>query len=306
MIPELKERIQSLVNQHEVVLFMKGTKVMPQCGFSASVVQVLKEVGAPFETHNVLADPDLREGIKEFSEWPTIPQLYIKGEFQGGSNIVKEMYGKGELHQLLGVEAPKPLVPEIHLTESAAQALKGAGKEAEHPFLRLEIDGNFRHNLYFSPKQDQDVVVQAQGVDIVIEPMVTPKADGLRLDFVDGPGGSGFKIDNPNAPPTVQVVTVGELKAKLDEGGEIHLFDVRTLEERDIVKLEAARHYDDAAAEHARSLPKETTLYFICHKGGRSQAAAQQLLDVGFTQVFNVVGGFDAWARDIDPELPRY
>ena len=94
-------RIEEDVNANPVVLFMKGTPVFPQCGFSAQVVQALSLLGVKFKSFDVLSDDDLRQGIKEFSHWPTIPQLYVKGEFIGGCDIVREMYQSGELAQLL-------------------------------------------------------------------------------------------------------------------------------------------------------------------------------------------------------------
>jgi len=94
-------RIQQEVEENPVVLFMKGTPMFPQCGFSAAVVQVLSEAGVKFKGIDVLSDPSLREGVKQFSNWPTIPQLYIKGEFVGGCDIVREMYASGELDQVL-------------------------------------------------------------------------------------------------------------------------------------------------------------------------------------------------------------
>jgi monothiol glutaredoxin len=101
------ERIQQDVSGNDVVLFMKGTPVFPQCGFSAAVVQVLSTLGVKFKGIDVLSDPGLRQGIKDFSNWPTIPQLYVKGEFVGGCDIIREMYASGELQELLqnkGVE----------------------------------------------------------------------------------------------------------------------------------------------------------------------------------------------------------
>lgn len=93
--------IQSEVDENDVVLFMKGSPIMPQCGFSAAVSQVLTELGVKFKGVDVLADPELRDEIKNFSNWPTIPQLYVKGEFIGGCDIVREMYASGELKQVL-------------------------------------------------------------------------------------------------------------------------------------------------------------------------------------------------------------
>jgi monothiol glutaredoxin len=99
---DIKDRIQEMVEKNDVILFMKGTKSFPQCGFSAAVVDILKKEGATFETVNVLSDPELRQGIKDFSSWPTIPQLYIKGKFIGGCDIVTELHNSGELKKALG------------------------------------------------------------------------------------------------------------------------------------------------------------------------------------------------------------
>ena len=95
------ERISKDISDNDVVLYMKGTPVFPQCGFSAAVVQVLSYLGVKFQGINVLDDPSLRDGIKQFSEWPTVPQLYVKGEFVGGCDIIREMAANGELQELL-------------------------------------------------------------------------------------------------------------------------------------------------------------------------------------------------------------
>tara|TARA_Y100000590_G_C15128409_1_gene791457 strand:- start:111 stop:440 length:330 start_codon:yes stop_codon:yes gene_type:complete len=97
MIDDTKSKIESLINESEVMLFMKGTPSMPQCGFSAAVVGVLNHMGIDFESTNVLQDQEIREGIKEYSNWPTIPQLYVKKEFVGGCDIIREMHENGEL-----------------------------------------------------------------------------------------------------------------------------------------------------------------------------------------------------------------
>ena len=105
-----KSEIESEINNNDIVLFMKGTPVFPQCGFSAATVGILNHLGVKFNSINVLEDEDIRQGIKEFSDWPTIPQLYVKGEFVGGCDIVREMYESGELTDLMsskGVETIK-------------------------------------------------------------------------------------------------------------------------------------------------------------------------------------------------------
>lgn len=103
MTPEVKERIEKLVNENKIMVFMKGSKLMPQCGFSNNVVQILNTLGVPYETVDILADQEIRQGIKEYSNWPTIPQIYIDGEFVGGSDIAIELYQSGELQQMVEV-----------------------------------------------------------------------------------------------------------------------------------------------------------------------------------------------------------
>jgi len=101
MADTIDARIQNEIDQNAVMLYMKGTPMFPQCGFSARVIQILTHVGVPFQSANVLEDAELREGIKQFSQWPTIPQLYVKGEFVGGCDIVTEMFQSGELETML-------------------------------------------------------------------------------------------------------------------------------------------------------------------------------------------------------------
>lgn len=103
---DAKSRIDEIVKKNDVVLFMKGTALFPQCGFSSRSVAILDRLGVPYETVDVLQDPEIRQGIKEYSDWPTIPQLYVRGEFVGGSDIMMEMFESGELQELLGAPSP--------------------------------------------------------------------------------------------------------------------------------------------------------------------------------------------------------
>jgi monothiol glutaredoxin len=102
---DAKERIDALVKSNDVVLFMKGSALFPQCGFSSRAIAILDHLGVPYETFDVLQDQEVRGGIKDYSDWPTIPQLYVKGEFVGGSDIMMEMFESGELQQLVKAEA---------------------------------------------------------------------------------------------------------------------------------------------------------------------------------------------------------
>ena len=103
MTPEVQQRIDELIQNNKIMVFMKGNKLMPQCGFSNNVVQILNMLAVPFETFDILEDYEIRQGIKEYSNWPTIPQVYINGEFIGGSDIMIELYQKGELQQMVEV-----------------------------------------------------------------------------------------------------------------------------------------------------------------------------------------------------------
>jgi monothiol glutaredoxin len=105
MMSDAKSRIEEIVKNNPVVLFMKGTPLFPQCGFSSRAVTILEHLDVPFESVDVLQDPEIRNGIKEYSDWPTVPQLYVKGEFVGGSDIMLEMFQSGELQQLVNAEA---------------------------------------------------------------------------------------------------------------------------------------------------------------------------------------------------------
>ena len=97
----LFDRVTKDIAENKILLFVKGNKAMPQCGFSAQVIEIFQKIGKPFETRDILADPELRSGMKEFSKWPTFPQIYINGQFVGGCDIVSEMYQKGELQRVI-------------------------------------------------------------------------------------------------------------------------------------------------------------------------------------------------------------
>ena len=118
---DTRTRIQETISSHDVVLYMKGTKVMPQCGFSNRVTNILSTMGVAFQDVDVLADPAIRQGIKDFSDWPTIPQLYVKGEFVGGCDIVTEMTLSGELDQLFDAKG-------IAYDKAAAERIRAANR----------------------------------------------------------------------------------------------------------------------------------------------------------------------------------
>jgi monothiol glutaredoxin len=302
---QMRQQFDDLVKKNKVVLFMKGNKHFPQCGFSAQVVGILKELGVGFETVNVLADPAVRDGIKEYSSWPTIPQLYVGGEFLGGCDIVKEMYASGDLQKKLGVEEKPVAAPKVTIDEGAAKAIKAADEgNGEH--LRLEISPQFQYELYFGPKQAGDVEVVASGVTVLFDKQSAKRADGITLHWVETPDGGAFKIENPNEPARVKPLSVTELKKWMDEGKAFELFDVRGEDERKQAKIDRARMLDAEGEKHLASLDKKTPLVFQCHHGMRSRNAAERVLREGFTNVYNLEGGIEAWSQKVDPKVPRY
>jgi monothiol glutaredoxin len=300
-----RQQFDDLVKKSRVVLFMKGNKHFPQCGFSAQVIGILKETGVPFETVNVLSDPAVRDGIKEYSSWPTIPQLYVDGEFLGGCDIVKEMYAAGDLQKKLGVVEQPVAAPKISLDERAAKAIKEADEgNGEH--LRLEIGAEFQYELYFGPKQAGDIEVVTGGLTVLFDKASAKRADGIRIQWVDTADGGAFKIENPNEPARVKNLTAPELKAWMDEGKKFELFDVRGEDERALAKIETARMLDDAGEKHLLSLDKKTPIVFQCHHGMRSKSAAERFLRQGFSNLYNLEGGIEAWSQKVDTKVPRY
>lgn len=301
----LKQQFDDLVKKNRVVLFMKGNKHFPQCGFSAQVVGILKELAVPFETVNVLSDPAVRDGIKEYSSWPTIPQLYVGGEFLGGCDIVKELYASGELQTKLGVEAKPVDAPKVTIDDGAAKAIKAAD-DGSGDKLRLEVGPEFQYDLYFGPKKAGDVEVVSNGVTVLFDANSAKKANGVRISWVETADGGAFRIENPNEPARVKSLTVTELKSWLDQGKKFDLVDVRGEDERRIAKIDAARALDAEGEKHLAGLAKDAPIVFQCHHGGRSRAAAERFLREGYTNVYNLEGGIEAWSVKVDTKVPRY
>jgi monothiol glutaredoxin len=302
-----RQRIDDLLSSNRVMLFMKGNRQAPQCGFSARVIDILESYTSDYETLDVLSNQDVREGIKVYSSWPTIPQLYVDGEFVGGCDIVTEMNASGELFETLGVEPPPEIVPRVTLTDAAAEGLRQAAAQHGGPdqHLHLSVSRSFQAGLTMGPRSPMDVVVETNGVTLMIDRLSAARADGITIDLVDTPQGRGFKVDNPNAP-RLQEMSVHDLKKLMDTGADFELVDVRTPAEFEKARIPGARLLDEEYYAHLQSLPRDTRLVLICHHGPRGVNAAEQLLGMGFSEVHNVTGGIHAWSIEIDPSVPQY
>jgi monothiol glutaredoxin len=303
----VRQEIDQVIQSNEVVLFMKGNRQSPQCGFSATVVGILDSILADYQTIDVLSAPHIREGIKAYSSWPTIPQLYVKGELIGGCDIIQEMRDSGELYTTFGLGPVDVAPPKVTITPAAAEALRqaaaehgGAGRE-----LHLSVDAMFQSHLSIAPRTPADVEAITTDLLLLLDPISASRADGITIDVADTPNGQAFRVDNPNAPQ-VQSMSVRELDAAIKRSDSFELLDVRTPEERAIASIPRAALLNEEEAARIESLPRDSMLVLHCHHGGRSQQAAEQFVSLGFTRVYNVVGGIDAWSLEVDPEVPRY
>ena len=302
-----RSEIDKLVQGHPVMLFMKGNRQAPQCGFSAKVVSILDNYLDDYQTLDVLQNGEIREGIKTYSSWPTIPQLYVGGEFVGGCDIITEMADSGELFDALGVDRPETIVPELQVSDEAAEALRQAAAQNGAPdqFLHLSVGRDWQTSLSMAPRSATGIEVEANGVTFMVDQFSTARANGLTIQLVESPEGRGFKVDNPNAP-TLGEMSVQELKVLIDGGDEFELIDVRTPNEFETARISGATLLDEAVYQRLSDMPKQTKIVFICHHGPRGVSAAQQFIGQGFTNVHNVTGGLDAWSAEVDDSVPRY
>jgi monothiol glutaredoxin len=318
----VQDRIKQLVEEHDVVLFMKGTRGAPQCGFSARVVDILDEYLDEYTTVDVLSDANLREGVKAFSSWPTIPQLYVRAKFVGGSDIVHEMVKSGELAQILGKGPIDLEPPKVTITAPARAAFLRfweSDGDTEEPVVRLTIGSDWEPLLDLDEERDGDVAIDFEELALVMTRSTARRANGLVVDFVERGGQAGFKVENPNRPAraagapgskeqpaNVKQLSVGELKEWRERDKPHLLLDVRTPEERETAKIEGAFLLDDAMRGKLEGMDRSKTVVLHCHHGGRSQRAAEHLVKMGFRDVYNLAGGIDAWSQHVDPSVKRY
>ena len=180
--PTLRTRIDTLLASNRIVLFMKGQPRAPQCGFSAKAIGALDALGVDYTHVDVLADPEIREGIKQYGEWPTIPQLYIGGELVGGSDIIEQMANSGELYTVLGLAAPDRSPPAITITPAAAQMLREAVTNAGAGFaLQIDVDARFNAKLQLAPVDGNAIATESEGLRAQFDLASARRAEGLRI-----------------------------------------------------------------------------------------------------------------------------
>ena len=307
MNPETRTRIEQILATHPVVLFMKGSPKAPQCGFSAKAVGILDGLVPGYAHFDVLMDPEIREGIKEFGNWPTIPQLYVGGELLGGSDIIGQMHDSGELNAALGLPPPDRTPPTLEISERAAEAIRGAlGNADDGDVLHMAVDPRFNARFELKPATGREIVAEAAGLRVHFDLASAPRARGQKIDWAEDERGAGLSIHNPNAPPPVKPMDVQRLHDHL-VAGTIDVVDTRPPHARSIAPFPYPHEVlDEDSRERLEQLPKDVPLAFLCHHGHSSRQAAEYFRTLGFHDVYNVEGGIDAWSVRIDPTVPRY
>ena len=201
---ETRQRISSLIESGDVVLFMKGNRTMPQCGFSGRVVADPGRPARGLQTVDVLADPEIRDGIKEYSTWPTIPQLYVKGEFVGGCDIINELYGTGELHEKLGIAGAGAHGPDHCASPTAAAArIREYMQRAPGETSSSTVDARHQPSLGLATRSGARDRGRGNGIRLRMDIASAERADGLSIDLVESATGRRVQDRQPErARPT--------------------------------------------------------------------------------------------------------
>jgi monothiol glutaredoxin len=193
----------------------------------------------------------------------------------------------------------------IHVTDAARQAFEQALRDSGDRFIRLIVAPDFSCELSVGTPKADDSVVEHGPVSILVGPDSATRAEGVTIDYATRADGEGFVIDNPNRPRVKEISAVA-LKTVLDAGGQVVVMDARTPEERAVAMIAGSRLLDEEGYGYLLTLDRSTPIVFQCHHGVRSRVAAEHCLSEGFTNVFNLTGGIDAWSVQVDPKVPRY
>jgi len=293
--PEIKAMIDQQIASADVVLYMKGSPKMPQCGFSAKTAGMLDGLlNGQYAAYNVLEDERIREGIKVFSDWPTIPQLYIKGEFVGGCDIITEMYNAGELHEMLGLEVPDRTPPEITITDEAATQIKGFLDQYPGQYLHFSVGSDWDARFEVGPRGGHEIATEAAGMTVLMDLATAQRAKGATIDWVESMQGSGLKLDLPGAPMPVQNMTATELQRRLNDGENLWLIDTRPEPDRKAKPVDFAKPLDAEWMAKLKDADPHQPVVFMCHVGITSLKIAEHYRKQGLQNLYNLEGGVEA------------
>lgn len=292
---ETRDRIHQMVTSNKVMLFIKGTPRMPQCGFSARTVGMLDSLlDGDYASFNVLEDESIREGIKDYGNWPTIPQLYVNGELVGGCDIVVEMFNSGELHQVFGLPEPDRTPPEIEITPKAAEKIGEFLEAYPGQQLHFAIGSDWDAQFQLGPKTGGEIETEAAGITVLMDLNSAQRARGARIDWVETVDGEGLKLDLPGAPPPVREMTPDELQDRINAGELLKIIDTRNEADRQEAPLELARPLDADLMAELSDADRDLPLVFVCNQGISSREVAEHYRKQGFKQVYSLAGGIKA------------
>lgn len=196
--------------------------------------------------------------------------------------------------------------PKVTITDVALPVIRDTQRQAEpDDVLRLTISAAFESDLFFDRRQPDDIVVDANGITLVMDPRTATRANGLSIDYIESVAGAGFKLDNPNKTTPIDGIRPADVRRMLKKREKFVLVDVRSASERALATVEAAHLLDAAYEAELDAMPKKTKLIFMSHHSNRARSAAQRFRERGFSDVRYVVGGIDAWST-MDPSVPRY
>ncbi len=295
LAPAVREKIEAQIASHRVVLYMKGTPQMPQCGFSAKTAGMLDQVlSGDYASYNVFDDESVREGIKVFGDWPTIPQLYVDGELVGGCDIITEMFNAGELHEMFGLDKPDRSPPEITITDKAVEKIREFLAAYPGNYLHFSIDAGWDAQFQVGPKEGSEIESESNGITVLMDLSSAQRARGATVDWVETVQGEGLKLDLPGAPAPVRQMTPAELQQRINSGERIMVVDVRNEADRAEKPLEFARHLDADLMAELKDGDPQLPLVFVCHVGQTSQQYAEHYRKQGYAQVYNLEGGAEA------------
>ena len=299
MSDQTTQRIEQMLEENPVFLFMKGNPQTPMCGFSSNTVKILKDlIGDGFGSFNVLEDPEIREGIKTYGQWPTIPQLYVNKELIGGNDIISEMFNTGELHELFNLSQPDRTPPKITITDDALNHIKEGLKDMGDHQLFLSVDDEFNTRFSLEMPKGYEVIADIGDLKVYMDIGTAKRSDGVEISWIDELQGSGLRIINPNEPPAVQNLSVAELQDWMaTEVKDPYVFDVRSADKIAEGTVDNAIRLDKGAIESIEAMDKDTPLVFVCQVGQSSMSAAEFFRKKGYTKVFNLTGGYNAWSE---------
>ena len=296
MTAETQQYIESLVKSSRCFLFMKGTPSHPQCGFSSNTISIIKDLmGEDFKTFNVLENQDVREGVKEYGNWPTIPQLYIDSELVGGNDIVTEMFNTGELQSLLNLPQPDRTPAVLTITDKARESIMAGITDIGSNVLKLTIDSQYTTRFSVEPAKGYEVVTDLGEIKVYMDVGTVKRANGIEIDWVDDLQGSGLVINNPNAPKPVKQIEKDELEKAVSENKITHIYDVRSEDQFQQQHIPGSQRLSKEVMADLEELNTDTPMVFVCSVGNSSQGACEFYRKKGFTNVYNLVGGINNW-----------